>query len=67
MTRGRDLADETGLAEPRIRMILMNPLYNGCGRRHRRTDRESRKPAPWPRQSSRQTYRMRGQFWACDP
>ena len=28
-------------------MILMNPLYNGWIRRHRRSDRESRKPAPW--------------------
>ncbi len=43
----KDLAEETGLAESRIRMILMNPLYNGWVRRHRRTDRESRKPAPW--------------------
>ena len=25
----------------------MNPLYNGWIRRHRRSDRESRKPAPW--------------------
>ncbi len=43
----KDLAAETGLAESRIRMILMNPLYNGWVRRHRRTDRETRKPAPW--------------------
>jgi hypothetical protein len=43
----KDLAEETGLAETRIRMILMNPIYNGWVRRHRRTDRESRKPAPW--------------------
>jgi DNA invertase Pin-like site-specific DNA recombinase len=43
----KDLAEETGLAESRIRMILMNPIYNGWVRRHRRTDHESRKPAPW--------------------
>ncbi|MBI2776790.1 MAG: hypothetical protein HYX57_05970 [Chloroflexi bacterium] len=41
------LEDETGLAASRIRMILMNPLYNGWIVRHRRSDRESRKPAPW--------------------
>jgi hypothetical protein len=43
----KDLAEETGLAESRIRMILMNPLYNGWVRRHRRSDRETLKPAPW--------------------
>ncbi len=43
----KDLAEETGLAESGIRMILMNPLYNGWVRRHRRSDRESLKPAPW--------------------
>ena len=43
----KDLAEETGLAESRIRMILMNPIYNGWIRRHRRTDRETCKPAPW--------------------
>ena len=43
----QDLAEETGLAETRIRMILMNPLYNSRVRRHRRSDRESLKPAPW--------------------
>ncbi len=43
----RDLAEETGLAESRIRMILMNPLYNGWVRRHRRSRNETRKPAPW--------------------
>ena len=43
----KDLAEETGLAESRIRMILMNPLYNGWIRRYRRSDRETRKPAPW--------------------
>jgi hypothetical protein len=42
----RDLAEETGLAETRIRMILMNPLYNGWVRRHRGRD-EVRRPAPW--------------------
>ena len=35
-----------GLAETRIRMILMNPLYNGWIRRHRGQD-ETRRPAPW--------------------
>jgi hypothetical protein len=43
----KDLAEETGLAASGIRMILMNPLYNGWIRRHRRSDRESLKPAPW--------------------
>jgi hypothetical protein len=28
-------------------MILVNPLYNGWIRRHRRSDRETLKPAPW--------------------
>jgi hypothetical protein len=28
-------------------MLLMNPLYNGWTRRHRRSDRESLKPASW--------------------
>lgn len=41
------LEAETGLAASRIRMILVNPLYNGWIRRHRRTDRETRKAAPW--------------------
>ncbi len=36
----------TGLAATRIRMILMNPLYNGWIRRHRGKD-EVRRPAPW--------------------
>jgi hypothetical protein len=43
----KDLEEETGLAASGIRMILMNPLYNGWIRRHRRSDRESLKPAPW--------------------
>ncbi len=43
----KDLAAETGLAASRIRMILMNPLYNGWVRRHRRSRSEVRKPAPW--------------------
>ena len=43
----KDLAEETGLAESRIRMILMNPIYNGWIRRHRRSRNETRKPAPW--------------------
>lgn len=42
----RQLAIETGLAESRIRMILMNPLYNGWIRRHRGKE-ETRRPAPW--------------------
>jgi hypothetical protein len=37
---------ETGLAATRIRMILMNPLYNGWIRRHRGRN-ETRRPAPW--------------------
>jgi DNA invertase Pin-like site-specific DNA recombinase len=41
------LEAETGLAATRIRMILMNPLYNGWIRRHRRSRNETRKPAPW--------------------
>ena len=41
------LEAETGLAATRIRMILMNPLYNGWVRRHRRSRSEVRKPAPW--------------------
>ena len=40
------LAAETGLADSRIRMILMNPLYNGWIRRHRGPN-ETRRPAPW--------------------
>jgi DNA invertase Pin-like site-specific DNA recombinase len=43
----KDLAQETGLAESRIRMILMNPIYNGWIRRYRRSRAETRKPAPW--------------------
>jgi len=43
----KDLAAETGLAESRIRMILMNPTYNGWIRRYRRGRDETRKPAPW--------------------
>ena len=43
----KDLAEETGLAESRIRMILMNPIYNGWIRRYRRSRNETRKPAPW--------------------
>ena len=42
----KDLEAETGLAESRIRMILMNPAYNGWIRRHRGRD-ETRRPAPW--------------------
>ncbi len=40
------LEAETGLAATRIRMILMNPLYNGWIRRHRGPS-EARRPAPW--------------------
>ena len=40
------LEAETGLAASGIRMILMNPLYNGWIRRHRGKD-ETRRPAPW--------------------
>ena len=40
------LEAETGLAATRIRMILMNPLYNGWIRRHRGPT-ETRRPAPW--------------------
>ncbi len=43
----KELADETGFAESGIRMILMNPLYNGWVRRYRRSERETLKPAPW--------------------
>jgi DNA invertase Pin-like site-specific DNA recombinase len=43
---GKQLEAETGLAESRIRMILMNPLYNGWVRRKRGVS-ETRKPAAW--------------------
>jgi hypothetical protein len=43
----KDLAEETGLAESRIRMILKNPIYNGWIRRYRRSRTATRKPAPW--------------------
>jgi DNA invertase Pin-like site-specific DNA recombinase len=42
----KQLAAETGLADSRIRMILVNPLYNGWIRRHRGMS-ETRRPAPW--------------------
>jgi DNA invertase Pin-like site-specific DNA recombinase len=42
----KQLAAETGLADSRIRMILMNPLYNGWIRRHRGPN-ETRRRAPW--------------------
>jgi hypothetical protein len=42
----KQLAAETGLADSRIRMILMNPLYNGWIRRHRGPG-ETRRPAAW--------------------
>ena len=41
------LEAETGLAASGIRMILMNPLYNGWIRRYRRSARETLKPAAW--------------------
>ncbi len=42
-----ELEAETGLAATGIRMILMNPLYNGWIRRHRRKGRDAPQPAPW--------------------
>ena len=42
----KDLEAETGLAESRIRMILMNPVYNGWVQRGRRGN-AIRLPAPW--------------------
>jgi DNA invertase Pin-like site-specific DNA recombinase len=42
----RQLEAETGLAASRIRMILMNPLYNGWVRRNRGPN-ETRRPAAW--------------------
>ncbi len=53
------LEAETGLAATRIRMILMNPLYNGWIRRHRRSRNETRKPAPW-----RSTPPVSDELWA---
>src|SRR5690606_37978273 len=41
----KQLEAETGLAATRIRMILMNPLYNGWIRRHRGKN-ETGRPAP---------------------
>ena len=52
------LEAETGLAASRIRMILMNPLYNGWIRRHRGKD-ETRRPAPW-----RATPPVSDELWA---
>ena len=43
----KDLAEESGFAESRIRMILMNPTYNGWIRRYFRSRNETRKPVPW--------------------
>ena len=54
----RQLAEETGLAETRIRMILMNPLYNGWIRRHRGPG-ETRRAAPW-----RATPPVSDELWA---
>ena len=52
------LEAETGLAATRIRMILMNPLYNGWIRRHRGKD-ETRRPAAW-----RTTPPVSDELWA---
>ena len=52
------LEAETGLAATRIRMILLNPLYNGWVRRHRGKD-ETRRPAPW-----RATPPVSDELWA---
>ena len=52
------LEAETGLAATRIRMILMNPLYNGWIRRHRGKD-ETRRTAPW-----RATPPVSDELWA---
>jgi 4-carboxymuconolactone decarboxylase len=52
------LEAETGLAATRIRMILMNPLYNGWIRRHRGKS-ETRRPAPW-----RATPPVSDELWA---
>ena len=52
------LEAETGLAATRIRMILMNPLYNGWIRRHRGKN-ETRRPAPW-----RATPPVSDELWA---
>jgi DNA invertase Pin-like site-specific DNA recombinase len=42
----RELAQETGLEESRIRCLLINPTYNGWIRRHRGPN-EIRRPAAW--------------------
>jgi DNA invertase Pin-like site-specific DNA recombinase len=52
------LEAETGLAATRIRMILMNPLYNGWIRRHRGKE-ETRRPASW-----RATPPVSDELWA---
>ena len=52
------LEAETGLAATRIRMILMNPLYNCWIRRHRGKN-ETRRPAPW-----RATPPVSDELWA---
>jgi DNA invertase Pin-like site-specific DNA recombinase len=52
------LEAETDLAATRIRMILMNPLYNGWIRRHRGKN-ETRRPAPW-----RATPPVSDELWA---
>jgi hypothetical protein len=54
----KQLEAETGLAATRIRMILMNPLYNGWIRRHRGKN-ETRRPAPW-----RATPPVSDELWA---
>ncbi len=41
------LGAEHGMEAGAVREILRNPVYNGWVRRHRRTEREQRIPAPW--------------------
>ena len=56
------LEAETGLAATRIRMILINPLYNGWIRRHRGNSVPSSGCAPSASQYSSQTYRRSRQI-----
>jgi len=41
------LGTDHGMEAGAVREILRNPIYNGWVRRHRRSDREQRIPAPW--------------------
>lgn len=43
----RALGEETGLDPDALRAMLVNPIYNGWMRRHRRRHDEQRVPAPW--------------------